>query len=182
MANPFVAEIRPFAFNFAPLGWAMCDGQLLPISQNTALFSLLGTNFGGDGKSTFGLPDLRGRVPMHTDQYSGGGQNFIGVAGGVETVALLITELPAHTHGFVGTTSAANVKRPVAGSAYAVSALAGSPPVSPGDMYYGPDSIVTPINPNTVQPYGGSQPHENRQPYLTISWCIAMQGVYPARN
>ena len=182
MANPFVAEIRPFAFNFAPVGWATCDGQLLPISQNTALFSLLGTNFGGDGKSTFELPDLRGRVPMHTDQYSGDGQNPIGTAGGVETVTLSIAELPAHNHGFVGTTSAANVKRPVTGSAYAVSALAGSPPVSPGDNYYGPDSTVTPISPNTVQPYGGRQPHENRQPYLTINLVHSIAGRLPTAH
>ena len=182
MSNPFVAEIRPFAFDFAPVGWATCDGQLLPISQNTALFSLLGTQYGGDGKSTFELPDLRGRVPMHTDQYSGNAQNPIGTAGGVEAVTLSIAELPAHNHGFVGTTSAANVKRPVTGSAYAVSTLAGSPAVSPADNYYGPDSTVTPISPNTVQAYGAGQPHENRQPYLTITWCIALQGVYPPRT
>jgi microcystin-dependent protein len=182
MSNPFVAEIRPVGFNFAPVGWATCDGQILAISQNTALFSLLGTQYGGNGTATFALPDLRGRVPMHTDQYSGGGQNPIGSAGGVEAATLLISELPAHNHGFVGTTSAANVKRPVTGSAYAASTLAGSPPVSPGDMFYGPDNAVSPINPNTVQVYGSGQPHENRQPYLTISWCIALQGVFPPRS
>jgi len=180
MASPFVAEIRAFGFNFAPVGWALCNGQLLLISQNTALFSLVGTQYGGDGRSTFGLPNLQGRVPMHTDEFSGQDQYPIGASGGVESVTLTLQELPAHSHAFIGTTSAANVKRPVSGSAYAQSALAGT---SPAANYYGPDTSVIPINANTVGiNVGSGQPHENRQPFLTINWCIAMQGVYPSRN
>lgn len=182
MSSPFVGEVRPFPFNFAPLGWAMCNGQILPISQNTALFSLVGTNYGGNGTSTFGLPNLQGRVPIHTDQFSGGGQYPIGSQSGVETVTLTLAELAAHNHGFSGTTAAANEKRPLTGAAYAASAAAGSPPVSPDLNYYGPDTSVTSINPNTLAGTGGGQAHENRQPFLVINWCIALTGIYPARD
>ena len=179
MTNPFVAEIRPMAFGFAPKGWATCDGQILSLSQNTALFSLLGTAYGGDGKSNFALPDLQGRVPIHTDQFSGGGQYPLGMKGGVETETLLISEMPAHNHGFAGTTAFANVKRPVTGSAFATSTTTGT---AAGNSYYGPDATVAPLNPSTIGIAGGGQPHSNLQPYLTINWCIALQGVFPPRN
>jgi microcystin-dependent protein len=180
MANPFLGEVRPFAFSYAPVGWAMCDGQIMQISQNTALFSLLGTNFGGDGRSTFGLPDLRGRVPIHTDGYSGGGQYPIGIPGGVETVTLSLTELPAHNHTFVGTTAAADEKRPVAGSAYATSATTG--PVSPDQNYYGLANSLVPINAATLTSVGENLSHTNLQPFRVINWCIALQGVFPPRS
>jgi microcystin-dependent protein len=179
MTNPFIAEIRPMAFTFAPKGWALCDGQILSLSQNTSLFSLLGTIYGGDGMTTFALPNLQGRVPIHTDQFSGGTQYPIGATGGVETVTLLLSEMPSHNHSFAGTSAFANVKRPVTGSAFATSTTTGS---SAGNSYYGPDATVAPLNSSTIAITGGSQPHSNLQPYLTISWCIALQGVFPPRS
>lgn len=179
MSSPFIAEVRPFAFNFAPTNWAFCDGQILAISQNTALFSLLGTTYGGNGTSTYALPDLQGRAPIHTDRYSGPDQYPLGSQGGVESVTLVLSELAAHSHGFLGTNAAANEKRPVTGSAYATSATAG---VSPDQDYYGPDSSVTSINPATLSTVGGGLNHENRQSFLVINWCICLAGIYPSRS
>jgi microcystin-dependent protein len=175
--DPFVAEIRMFPFNFAPKGWAFCDGQLMPISQNTALFSLLGTVYGGDGKSTFALPDLQGSVPMHPN---GGGNGLsvhdLGEQSGVESVTLLSSEMPFHAH-FVGRASdqPATAATPVAN----VWALGGS--VRAVVNLYNPGPATAAMKTDIIQPAGGSLPHNNMQPYLTVNFCIALQGVFPAR-
>jgi microcystin-dependent protein len=173
MSDPFVAEIRIFPFNFAPKGWAFCDGQLLPLSQNTALFSLLGTFYGGDGKSTFALPNLQGSAPTHQGQGPGLSLYDLGQASGSETVTLLQTELPAHAH--------------------LASGASGSGPTSPANNTWGAAAGRTPPptyvdgNPNVtmgnaMSVAGGSQPHNNMQPYLTLNFCIALQGIYPPRG
>ena len=173
MADPFVAEIRIFPFNFAPKGWAFCDGQLMPLSQNTALFALLGTTYGGDGKSTFALPDLQGNSAMHPGQGQGLSQRFLGEMGGSETVTLLESEMPAHQHtanalGVVSTTAAPSTQtalaRSVNGSAYAAGGGA-----------------LQQLAFEALPPAGGSLPHNNLQPYLTLNYCIALQGVFPQR-
>jgi microcystin-dependent protein len=175
MTQPFLGQLAPFAFNFAPKGWAMCNGQIMSIAQNTALFSLLGTTYGGNGIQTFALPDLRSRVPMHF------GASFVrGQVGGEENVALNTNELPAHGHTFSGTSSAANVKRPVTNSALAQSTTSAG--VTPGDSFYAPPGTTVALNANTVAAVGGSQPHTNLQPFLVISWCIALQGIFPSQN
>jgi microcystin-dependent protein len=172
MADPFVAEIRIFPFNFAPRGWAWCDGQLLPLSQNTALFSLLGTTYGGNGKSNFALPDLQGRAPMHPGQGPGLSLHDLGETGGSETVSLLESEIPSHTHFMQGTNAAAARNNP-GGNLYAA-------PTS-GNAYNTGGSL-TPISLMTLAPAGGDQPHNNMQPYLTFYFCIALQGVFPPRT
>jgi microcystin-dependent protein len=181
MTQPFLGQVQPFAFNFPPLHWAFCDGQLLSISQNTALFALLGTFYGGNGTSTFALPDLRGRVPMHQGTLPGGQSYVPGELAGTETVTLFQAEMPAHTHSFSGTSSPANWKPPVTGSAYAQSNKAGT---SPADAYYAPDTSpqITSLHIDTVTPYGQQLPHTNIQPYLTINWCICIAGIFPSRN
>lgn len=176
MADPFVAEIRIFPFNFAPKGWAFCDGQLLPISQNTALFSLLGTVYGGDGKSTFALPDLQGSAPMHPGQGQGLSLFDLGQIGGSETITLLQSEMPAHTHG-VGRAlnDAGNSITPV-NSVWAQSAAGRG-----GAALYKDGSPTGPVNNQSLNLAGGGLPHNNMQPYLTLNFCIALQGVFPAR-
>jgi len=175
MANPFVAEIRIFAGNFAPAGWATCDGQLLPISQNTALFSLLGTFYGGDGKSTFALPNLAGSAPVAAGQGPGLTDRFLGETGGSPTVLLLGAEMPIHNHPFAvrsgnGTqgTLAPNVVmgRSVNGSLYQSNTTAN----------------LAPMDVTSLGVAGSSSPHNNLQPYLALTFIIAMQGVFPARN
>ena len=166
MSSPFVAEIRIFAGNFAPTGWALCDGQLLPISQNTALFSLLGTTYGGDGKSTFALPDLRTSVAMHPGAGPGLSEHFLGEEGGVETVTLQQSEMPLHTHNVTADPGQADSASP----AVAV------PATSETELYHSAGSQVVPL-----PVAGGSQPHSNLQPYLTLCYCIALQGVFPPR-
>ena len=150
----------------------MCNGQLLSIQQNAALFSLLGTTYGGNGTQNFALPDLRSRVPMHfgTDPDSGT-PYVLGQQGGTEAVVLSLNELPIHTHGFSGTSAAANDKRPRTGAAFAQSTKAG--PTSPGDFYYASSGNLTALNAGTLSATGSSQPHTNVQPYLTLNWCIA---------
>src|ERR1700738_290910 len=173
--DPFVAEIRIFPFNFAPKGWAFCDGQLLSISQNTALFSLLGTFYGGDAKVTFGLPELQGSVAMHTDQYSGAGQYPLGSVGGEQAVTLLTSEMPSHNHGVQCN------GLPV--STDATSPSGNVPSNAVGKNIY--SATTTPsvlMNPSMVSIAGGSQPHNNLQPYLTLHYCIALQGIYPPRT
>ena len=170
MSEPFLGEIRAFGFNFAPRGWASCNGQLLPINQNQALFALLGTIYGGNGQTTFALPDLRGRVPINQGQSSGASTYSLGQAIGVENVTLLVSQIPAHTHRLnaspdnATTTDPGNNLLAVARSAtYASSGSAA-------------------MNPGAIAITGGSQPHENRQPYLTVNYCIALQGIFPSRN
>ena len=173
MADPFVAEIRIFPFDFAPKGWAFCDGQLLPISQNTALFSLVGTTYGGDGKSTFALPNLGGRAPMHPGQGPGSAPHQLGEAGGSETVALSASEIPAHSHALMAQSGAASTKTPT-GNVLARPAR-GSP--------YAPASgNVVAMAGQALAPAGTQVPHNNMMPYLTLRFCIALQGVYPPRT
>ncbi len=173
MADPFVAEIRIFGFNFAPKGWATCDGQLLPISQNTALFSLLGTMYGGDGKSTFGLPDFRGGAPMHAGQGQGLTERQIGEASGSDTITLLQSEMPVHNHQINGEPAFANSTDP-AGKLFAR-------PFGGGNMYRSSGTNTT-VAVEAIAPSGGSLPHNNLQPYLTLNFCIALQGIFPPRG
>src|SRR5712671_5516234 len=178
MSEAFISELRIVSFNFPPKGWAFCNGQLLPINQNQALFSLLGTMYGGNGQTTFALPNLQSRVPMHFGTFAGNSYSQ-GEEAGEETITLSINEMPAHSHTFSGTTSDANFQRPVDGAALAkVHHQGGTTP----DFYYAPDTTPQPINLSSVTPYGANQAHTNLQPYLTISWCIAMSGIFPARN
>jgi microcystin-dependent protein len=173
MSDPFVAEIRIVGFNFAPTGWAFCDGQLLPISQNTALFSLLGTTYGGDGKSTFALPDLQGSAPMQPGQGPGLSLHDLGETGGSETVTLLESEIPAHSHSVSISTQPAVARQPGAQLTA----------VATGVGLYGPNSgATTPLAPQAASVGGGSFPHNNLQPYLTLNFIIAMQGIFPPRS
>ena len=174
MSDPFVAEIRMFPFNFPPKGWAFCDGQLLPLSQNTALFSLVGTFYGGDGKSTFALPNLQGSAPMQSGQGQGLSDRFLGEQSGTETVTLLLSEIPIHTHSVMAVGSLANLNAPGPTRALARS--------SGGTIYQAvTNQAVVQMAPQSLSPAGGSLPHNNMQPYLTVNFCIALQGVFPAR-
>ena len=174
MSQPFVAEIRIFGFNFAPKGWALCNGQLLPISQNTALFSLIGTYYGGDGKSTFALPDLQGQAPLQQGQGNGLSEYVIGEQTGVPNVTLLQSELPFHTHSLLCSIDDADLRIPSPTRALAKSAG--------GNIYSTSTSPLVNMAFQSLPPAGGSLPHDNMQPYLTLNFCIAMQGVFPARN
>ncbi len=173
--DPFVAEIRIFPFNFAPKGWAFCDGQILPLSQNTALFSLLGTTYGGDGKSNFALPNMQGNAPMHPGQGPGLSLHDLGETGGSDTVSLLESEIPSHLHTMMAFTGLGNrlvpggnsISRETGANTF-IAATANPPQVNMSD--------------NAVTPAGGDQPHNNLQPYLTLNFCIALQGVYPPRT
>jgi microcystin-dependent protein len=174
VADPFVAEIRIFPFNFSPRGWAFCDGQLLPISQNTALFSLLGTYYGGDGKSTFALPNLQGSVPIQSGQSNTGSEYFIGQIGGSEMVTLLTSEMPFHNHSVQASPYPADYPLPAPDTVLCQVA---------GDASYS-----TQITPSAVMAFqslgisGGSLPHNNLMPFLTLNFCIAMQGIFPPRG
>jgi microcystin-dependent protein len=175
MADPFVAEIRIFPFNFAPKGWAFCDGQLLPLSQNTALFALLGTTYGGNGTSNFALPDMQGNAPMHPGQGPGLSLHDLGETGGSETVSLLQSEIPAHAH----TMRAHNGDPGDAQNPGPNTSLAQS---GQGSAYQTSTSTnLVSLNPAVLTPAGGDQPHNNMQPYLTLNFCIALQGVFPPR-
>jgi microcystin-dependent protein len=175
MQDPFLGEIALVAFNFAPSGWAFCNGQILPIAQNTALFSLLGTMYGGNGTTTFALPDLRSRVPLHSGQGTGLSPYTQGETGGVESVTLQSTQMPAHTHSYTpqATTAGGSAASP-AGALWAQSGT--------GDTIYQKGSSNTAMAPQTLGNTGGSQPHENRQPYLALNYVIALQGIFPSRN
>jgi microcystin-dependent protein len=177
MADPFVAEIRIFPFNFAPKGWAFCDGQILPLSQNTALFSLLGTTYGGDGKSTFALPDLQGNSPMHPGQGPGLSLHDLGETGGEETVTLLQSEIPSHVHNVgMATTATGDSLTPV-GCTWA------TVPFGRGFLNtYNSGPPTAKMLTTLILPTGGSLPHNNMQPYLTLNFCIALQGVFPPRT
>lgn len=172
MSSPYVGEVRPWACTFAPSGWAFCQGQILPIQQNTALFSLFGTIYGGNGTSTFGLPDLRSRVPMKFGT-SPSGSYAIGEQGGVELVQLNAAQMPIHNHTFSGSTQSTNSEIPQSGGA----------PATARAPIYSSASSLTSINVGTVSLYtGGNQPHTNVQPYQAINWCVALRGIYPPRN
>jgi microcystin-dependent protein len=175
MASPFVAEIRIFSFNFPPTGWAFCNGQLMPISQNTALFSLLGTYYGGDGKSTFALPDLQGNVAMGQGDGPGLSQRFLGESGGEQAVTLLVTEIPAHTHGMNGITP------PPPSTSSSPSPTVGFGRSNGGQAFTTTGALVD-MSPQEVAPTGSSFPHNNMMPYLALNYCIAMQGVFPPRG
>jgi microcystin-dependent protein len=172
--DPFVAEIRIFPFNFAPKGWAWCDGQILPLSQNTALFSLLGTTYGGDGKSNFALPNLQGSAPMHPGQGPGLSLHDLGETGGSDTVSLLESEIPSHSHTVSASqgdgTSQTPTNQKLAAGAGGIT------------QYAAPGQTAIPLSPNALAPAGGDQPHNNMQPYLTFYFNIALQGVYPPRT
>ena len=172
MTDQFIAEIRMFGLNFAPTGWALCDGQLLPISQNTALFSLLGTFYGGNGKTTFALPDLQGMAPMHPGQGPGLSLHDLGETAGSDTVTLLLSEIPGHAHG-VSASNTDGTAQSAAGEQ-----LAGGI----GIAQYAAAANLTQLAPAAVAPVGGGLPHNNLQPYLTLTFCIALQGIFPARS
>ncbi len=167
MAQPYIGEIRMFAGNFAPAGWAFCEGQLLPISENEALFQLIGTTYGGDGEETFGLPDLRGRIPIHQ-----GNEFTLAENGGVEEVTLTTQQIPIHSHVFLGTGNIAGTNDPT-NNTFAKSTGATVFP-------YGTDAPPTTLHPMTIGPVGGSQPHTNFQPYLCINYILSLFGIFPS--
>ena len=169
MAQPYVGEIRMFAGNFAPAGWMFCEGQLLPISEYETLFNLIGTTYGGDGQSTFALPDLRGRVPMHF------GNGFtLAETGGVETVTLTVSQIPAHSHPFLASNN------PPAGTAPAGQVVAKG--TNAAILAYGNDVPVISMSPSAVSSTGGSQPHNNFQPYLCVDFIISLFGIFPSQT
>ena len=167
MSEPFLAEIRIVGFNFAPRGWAFCDGQIMPINQNQSLYSLLGTTYGGDGRTSFGLPDLRSRTPIHRDD-----EHRLGHKGGAETVTLTTAEIAAHTHTAKASSTLGNNPTPT-----------GRVLASAADLYRDPEaSSTTALRSGTVTNAGGGQAHNNMQPYLTLNFCIALKGLSPSRN
>jgi microcystin-dependent protein len=170
MSTPFLGQLSLFSFGFPPKGWAMCQGQLLPINQYQALFSLLGTTYGGDGRTTFGLPNLQGRTPV-----SIGNSIVLGEKGGEEQHTLTVAEVPTHNHTINGSTAIANAFPPAADLlAQTASGI---------NIYkQSPTKIDSPLDNRTITPYGGSLPHENRSPYLVMNWCIALTGIFPSRN
>ena len=172
--DPFVAEIRIFPFNFAPRGWAFCNGQILPISQNTALFSLLGTTYGGNGQSNFALPDLQGRAPMHPAQGPGLSLHDLGETGGSDTVTLLQSEIPLHTHGLMAQSI------PLGGTSSPASNSFNRP--ASGNLYSASNTNLVQLADQALTPTGGSLPHNNLMPYLTMNFNIALQGVFPPRQ
>lgn len=171
MGEPFIGEIRMFGGNFAPAGWAFCNGQLMPISENDALFTLIGTTYGGDGQETFGLPNLQGRVPMHAGT-QGGITYTLGESAGVESVTLTTQQIPIHTHPFTASTAGATATSPSG----QVIAQSGQRAV------YTEDSTTTNLAASSITPQGGSQPHENMQPYLAISFILSLFGVFPTQT
>ena len=174
MGEPFLAEIRIFPFYFAPVGWATCDGQIMSLAQNTALFSLLGTIYGGDGKSTFALPDLQGNAPMHPGQGPGLSLHDLGETGGSPTVTLLESEIPAHSHTLRAAGTSSTKSTPAGNSLTRIGS--GATP------YKAPGSPQVAMSFNALALAGGDLPHNNMQPYLTLNFCIALQGVYPPRH
>jgi microcystin-dependent protein len=169
MAQPYVGEIRMFAGNFAPAGWQLCNGQLLPISENETLFQLIGTTYGGDGQQTFALPDLRGRIPIHF----GGGFN-LAESGGVESVTLTMNQLPAHSHPALGSRNSGtttNQQGQVLSALFAAS-----------NAGYGTDAPLATLSPTSISSFGGSQPHENLQPFLCVNFIMSLFGIFPAQN
>jgi microcystin-dependent protein len=174
MGTPYIAELKLISFNFPPKGWVFCDGQILQINQNQALFSLLGTTYGGNGQTTFQLPNLQGRIPIHF------GNGLIqGQVGGEESHTLTISEVPAHTHPLTATSDNADSTKP---TGHKLAATV-SPPTGPTlTIYENSGNNLVPMAPASIPNRGGSQPHENRQPYLVLNWIIALQGIFPSRN
>lgn len=172
MTEPFLGEIRVMGFNFPPRGWALCDGQILPIAQYQALYSLLGTTYGGDGRTTFALPDLRGRAPLFSGQSTGGAYHGLGQRGGEEVHTLNGQEMPQHSHGLFASPTQADTLLP-AGNLLGASA---------GAAVYDSASNIQPMNAAAVSATGGSQAHENMQPYLVLNFCIALTGIFPSRD
>jgi microcystin-dependent protein len=167
MAQPYVGEVRMFGGNFAPAGWMFCEGQLLPISENETLFQLIGTTYGGDGESTFALPDLRGRIPIHQ-----GNGSILAETGGAEEITLTVQQIPAHSHPFLVTANLASTNDPTNN----VPASSTGSTILP----YGTDQPPTNLSPQSIGPVGGSQPHTNFQPYLCISFIISLFGIFPS--
>ncbi len=178
MSEPFIAEIRIFAGNFAPRSWAFCNGQLLPISQNTALFSLIGTTYGGDGRSTTALPNLKGRAPMHPGRGPGLTSRRLGQRGGVEMVSLTEAQMPNHTHTLRAVTLPGDFSSPVNSSNNQSRSLARSS----GGFAWAPANNLIDMADQASDSTGGSQPHNNLQPFLAITFIIALQGLYPSRG
>ena len=176
MSEPFIAEIRIFAGNFAPRGWAFCDGQLLPISQNTALFSLIGTTYGGDGRSTTALPDLQGRAPMHPGRGPGLTQRRLGERGGTDSVQLTRGQMPLHRHS---QQAAEPGRRTVGDTLQPTNAYVAAPQ---SGNFFAPAQNMTPMADSMVAETGGTQAHDNMQPFLTMNFIIALQGLYPSRS
>ena len=172
MSQPFLGEIRIFGFGFAPRNWALCSGQILPISQNTALFSLLGTTYGGNGQTTFALPDLRGRTALSSSQGPGLANRDLGEKAGAQSHTLLSTEMPAHAHDLNASSGAGTVPKPSSSVALA----------APPTRMYADATSLTALAASSVVSAGGSQVHNNMQPYLTLNFCIALQGNFPSRN
>lgn len=178
MADPFIGEIKLLSFSFPPKNWAPCNGQQLAIAQNQALFSLLGTTFGGNGVTTFGLPDLRGRVPMHS-----GPTAPQGTTGGVENVTLNATQVPAHTHSVNVSSKTNGSLEPYENAVIALGVIAGSDPVAPANIYAPANAgALQPLTPGMVSSVGGNQAHSNLQPSLVTNFCISLAGIYPSRN
>jgi microcystin-dependent protein len=179
MSDPFIAEVRIWALNFAPRGWAFCDGQTLPIAQNSALFSLLGAAYGGNGTTNFSLPDLMGRAPMQQGRGPGLTPRVRGEMGGSDTVTLLNSQLPGHNHNLAGVNQPGDHGAPASGDALGFDNLQSGG----GNIRYLNNSPVgrVPMSPSTLSPSGGSEPHENRQPFLALNFCIAVQGIFPSR-
>lgn len=171
MSQPYIGEIRMFGGNFAPAGWALCDGQLLPISQNNALFNLIGTTYGGDGQTTFGLPDLRGRMPIHQGTNSSGNSYVIGQSGGAEQVTLTVLQIPTHSHPAAAQSGNGTQAVPDNG-VWAQSSL----------NQYSANNANSNMNPASIGPTGGSQPHENRMPYLAVNFIISLFGIFPSQG
>ena len=170
MSEPFLAEVRIVGFNFAPRGWAFCDGQILPINQNQSLYSLLGTTYGGDGRTSFALPDLRGRTPIHIGRSNGGNDHRLGSKSGEETHTLSASEMPQHNHAAQASTSPGN------------SPISANNVLASANNLYRNLSNPTPLRAGTVANIGGGQAHENMQPYIAVNFCIALQGLFPSRN
>jgi microcystin-dependent protein len=179
MGSPYVGEIRCFGFSFAPAGWAFCNGQLMPISENEALFAIIGTTYGGDGQSTYGLPNLQGRVPMHAGNGPGGFNTTIGEVFGTTSVTLTVNQIPQHAHAVFAESVA-----PGGGAEHSASptssAFIGSS--NPDGIYKTTPTIDAPFSGVAIGSAGGSQPHENMQPYLALNFCIALFGIFPSQN
>lgn len=170
--EPYIGQIMAFGGTFAPQGWALCDGSLLPISQYDALFSLIGTTYGGDGQTTFALPDLRGRAALHQGQGPGLGSYILGQSGGAEAVTLTVSQLPPHGHPVLGHSGAGDNAHP-AGAVWAASST---------NLYTAGAAANAAMEATSIAPSGGSQPHDNMLPFLTLNFCIALEGIYPSQG